>query len=515
MMSGSAWLTRVKVLVASTIYVVLICAIWYHTVTGVTDDAVIEAKEKNGEAVAQANNLRGTILTNLRHLHGVAMIIASDRGVQDLARHIDTDPLAISKRLEEFSKKLSVGVIWVLNADGLCVSSSNHGMPESFVGVMYADRDYFKQAKAGQSGYQFAVGRKSNIPGLYFSAPILVDGVFTGAVIVKIDLPSVNWIDQFDAFIHDDHGVVVLARNKRFEGMATPGADISSVPTKLAQSIYKRTTFDHLHLTKAKEVKGLKMGNLFELDRAGNVVAMATEAIPAYKMTINVYRDMPVTSHYDEVIWSEFLRNALVATLLYAIAAISVAYMAAKIENHRTLSDMAYFDPLTKLCNRRLLTDRLGQAVKNAKRRRMVGDKPYGALMFLDLDNFKLVNDTCGHDGGDKVLVGVAERLKRCVRAVDTVARLAGDEFVVLVEKIGDTEEQAISNAVLVAEKIMAELNRPHMVPCGGIERGYICSPSIGIHVFNDEDTVLNAMKMADQAMYDTKRAGKNGYGIK
>ncbi|MBS1191919.1 MAG: hypothetical protein H6R10_3711 [Rhodocyclaceae bacterium] len=161
----------------------------------------------------------------------------------------------------------------------------------------------------------------------------------------------------------------------------------------------------------------------------------------------------------------------------------------------------ANFDLLTDLPNRGLFFDRLGQALARARRERRSG-----ALLFLDLDRFKQVNDQLGHAAGDKLLIAVAERLRHEVRESDTVARLAGDEFTIILNRLADPQ-----GAILVAEKILAAIIRP--LDIGGQE--VRVGVSIGIAFFpehgDDIETILNA---ADHAMYRAKESGRNRYAL-
>ncbi len=184
-----------------------------------------------------------------------------------------------------------------------------------------------------------------------------------------------------------------------------------------------------------------------------------------------------------------------------------------KFAEERT-RQLAFFDPLTGLPNRRLLSDRLRQIFSaNARHVR------YSALMLLDLDNFKPLNDRYGHAAGDQLLVELAHRLQSCIRAEDTAARLGGDEFVVVVNELGDNEVRARQQAMAVAEKIRSALDEPYQLRVGeaGHEREieHRCSTSIGLALFagtcNDETTIVNH---ADRAMYRAKQAGKNAIRI-
>jgi diguanylate cyclase (GGDEF)-like protein/PAS domain S-box-containing protein len=173
---------------------------------------------------------------------------------------------------------------------------------------------------------------------------------------------------------------------------------------------------------------------------------------------------------------------------------------------------LAFIDPLTQLPNRRLLNDRLEHA-------RSVGRRTgrHGALMFLDLDNFKPLNDTYGHGVGDLLLLTVAQRLLACVRGVDTVGRIGGDEFVVLLEELDVDLSESELHARSVAEKIRASLATPYLLdvekhdqtPACTIE--HHCSASIGVMVFRGEELSNDdILAFADTAMYQAKDAGRN-----
>jgi len=168
-----------------------------------------------------------------------------------------------------------------------------------------------------------------------------------------------------------------------------------------------------------------------------------------------------------------------------------------RLNTERTIHYMAHHDALTGLPNRRLMQDRLNQAIMAARRKQR-----HVAVLFLDLDRFKVVNDTLGHDTGDFILKDVARRLITCVREVDTVSREGGDEFVLILPDLERPE-----NARVVADKILQELARP--VEIGGHE--IHVTPSIGIsHYPNDATDVHQLLKHADNAMYQAKDAGRN-----
>ena len=161
------------------------------------------------------------------------------------------------------------------------------------------------------------------------------------------------------------------------------------------------------------------------------------------------------------------------------------------------LESLAHFDPLTRLPNRTLLNDRIAQAMGRAGRAQsLLG------VCFLDLDGFKAVNDTWGHEAGDDLLIVIARRLEACVRAEDTVARLGGDEFVVLLTAVTDTAE-----CERAAARILASVREP--IDLGG--HTVHVGVSIGIALYpQDGDDAETLLRYADMAMYRAKQAGRN-----
>lgn len=166
------------------------------------------------------------------------------------------------------------------------------------------------------------------------------------------------------------------------------------------------------------------------------------------------------------------------------------------------IKHLAFFDQLTGLPNRRLLMDRLQHALAFSVR-----SGTDGALLFIDLDNFRTLNDTLGHNIGDLLLQQVAKRLEACVRKSDSVARLGGDEFVVMLESLSEESLTAAAQTKLVGDKIMAALNVPYQLAL----HSYRSTPSIGAVLFNGAQQPMDElMKQADIAMYQAKQDGRN-----
>jgi len=168
----------------------------------------------------------------------------------------------------------------------------------------------------------------------------------------------------------------------------------------------------------------------------------------------------------------------------------------------KAIEHLAFHDTLTGLPNRRMLNDRLETALSSSQR-----NQTHGAVLFLDLDKFKALNDTFGHEVGDLMLQAVAQRLVQCIRAVDTVARLGGDEFVLLIQNLSADPHDAQQHAATVGQKILASLNVPYLLH--GVE--HRTTPSIGATLFVGRGVdAAELLKQADMAMYEAKAKGRN-----
>lgn len=183
----------------------------------------------------------------------------------------------------------------------------------------------------------------------------------------------------------------------------------------------------------------------------------------------------------------------------------------ARKQAEEQIRNLAFYDTLTQLPNRRMLDDRLNQTMTASKR-----SGRYGALMFLDMDNFKPLNDQHGHSAGDLLLREVARRISSCVREMDTVARFGGDEFVVMLSELDTDKKTSIAQTGIVAEKIRATLAKPYVLALQHEDDTettveYHCTSSIGAVMFlNHEYRPTDLLERADMVMYQAKESGRN-----
>ena len=214
------------------------------------------------------------------------------------------------------------------------------------------------------------------------------------------------------------------------------------------------------------------------------------------------YDDLPLRNKTGTIIPVEFISNTYDCAGVTVIQC-NIRDISSRKRSDEKINELAFYDPLTHLPNRTLLLDRLQQAMTVGPR-----NDTHGAVMFLDLDHFKTLNDTLGHDMGDLLLQQVAQRLTDCVREGDTVARLGGDEFVVVLENLHANPAEAANQAQDVGEKILAALNRPYRL----LEIDHHSTASVGATLFyGAKESSESLLKQADMAMYKAKEHGRNG----
>jgi diguanylate cyclase (GGDEF)-like protein/PAS domain S-box-containing protein len=295
----------------------------------------------------------------------------------------------------------------------------------------------------------------------------------------ELRIAAIAFESQEGMLVTDTHGVIVRVNHAftRLTGYRAEEA-VGQTPALLRSGRHDKTFYGQMWQTLRE--KGYWQGEMWNQRKNGKVYAEW--------LTISAVKSPDgETTHYVGS-FSEITQNK-----------------EAEAEIHR----LAYYDPLTHLPNRRLLHDRLAQALASSSR-----SGHHGAVLFLDLDHFKNLNDTRGHAVGDQLLSEVAQRLQTGVREGDTISRLGdtisrlgGDEFVVVLEDLSAEATEAATQARLVGEKVRETLARPYDLE----GREFHCTASLGITLFRDhEASVESLLKQADLALYQAKGAGRN-----
>src|SRR5574343_97574 len=220
--------------------------------------------QETRQAQKRADDITFNIRRNLQFLHGIPAVLSENlqlrQTLQRFGPNTQPNPLPAEQRKAQWArdpalhslstllnltaKELGADAIWLMNAAGDCIAANNYEHADTFVGANFAERDYFRLTRNGQEGRQYAMGKVSKIPGLYFSSPVMDNGQFIGTVAVKMDVPNMAyWVNQADAFVADRHGVIVLARNKALEMRLIPTATIQQQPIETRLRTYRQKDF--------------------------------------------------------------------------------------------------------------------------------------------------------------------------------------------------------------------------------------------------------------------------------
>jgi len=331
----------------------------------------------------------------------------------------------------------------------------------------------------------------SSFPVEYWSHPIYRNGEVAGAVVTFVDITgrkqaeaelriaATAFNSQESMMITDAHGVILRVNNAFTKSTGYSAGELVGQTPRILKSGRHDADF-YRKMWESIARTGTWQGEIWDRRKNG-------EVYPKWLTISAVKRDDGIITHYVGSHFDITERKAA----------------------EEKVHHLAFYDPLTDLPNRRLLTDRMRQALATSAR-----TMRQGALLIIDLDNFKALNDTLGHDFGDALLRQVALRLEPCVREGDTVARLGGDEFVVVLENLSAQAVEAATQVETIGEKILAAINQLYKL--GSLDpeitgRWWRSTTSIGATLFIGHQASFDElMKQADIAMYQAKKAGRN-----
>jgi diguanylate cyclase (GGDEF)-like protein len=395
--------------------------------------------------------------------------------------------------------------IAVIDGEGFLVASSLGVKEKVFLG----DREHFKvhvnSEKRGLFVSAPVFGRVSKQWTIQFTRPIWRSGRFAGVVVLSLSPEYLRKTLAAIALASDDSISIIrqsgeyLARNQGIEKAL--GKSVTSDRAFLGPDAVPRGSFRDT--SKFDKIFRLYQWQRLSVAPVIVILGISEETLLRPVEEIIVQNRQQAAAAMT-ILWL-FTFGAVVLLLRLNAQQKLIAAGARQVEH------LAFYDSLTDLPNRRLLIDRLSQTLA-AQRRHLW----FGAIIFIDLDNFKQLNDRHGHAAGDLLLIQTADRLRGCVREMDTVARFGGDEFVVMINELETDGARSRLLAGSIAEKIRIVLSQPFVLNVQEFGKAeiaveHLCSASIGVAVFNsdagNEDVVLN---WADHAMYRAKEAGKN-----
>lgn len=494
----------------------------------------IEVVEKNAAFLTDqlADALTIEIDQNLRYLRGVPVMLSRLPFLQSpLARlphyaNGNRDPLPLSRRaallaepgllelnqaMDSASQDLGISLILVLNKAGICVSASNYLWPNTVVGTDLSDRQYFYDALAGQATNEYAVGRRTSEPGMFFSAPVVDHGIVTGVVAVKIDVAEMgNWLGNSASFVTDHNGVIIMAHDTRLLYQAVAGAAVFSLSPKEQYRLYRRNRFAVLQREPMLS-PGVEHVDL--LEDQGDPVVISTR--PTHNSQLTVYAITPVgeISH----IATERRRYFWLAWLTYTGFGIALASLIAYyIQYRRYLDDTialnvslrhvnleleyeVQHDPLTGVLNRGYFVKVLAALIKATPLAALPSAQ--FSVAVIDLDFFKRINDGYGHAAGDEALKAFVTICQHALRATDQFGRVGGEEFAIILPGLDEHAAAAVLDRMRVQVAATPVLFRGHTLQL---------TVSVGVAAYRPADNVDGVLYRADNALYSAKSGGRN-----
>ncbi len=331
---------------------VWVAAAWSIAAHRTRNRAAAVLAEGQEELRLQIQGTAAGVANNLKLLHGIPAAIGGAREIHQMLRRFPANALARPRddgqaKLDQLLERAvadenALSVIWVINPRGICIAASNHRKGDSFEGADYSDREYFRAALEGRFGRQFALGRRSGIPGLFFSAPVIEQGRVLGVVAGKVDLPALNtWISQSESFLADPFGIVILARNKALEYRALPGAAVAGLSLERREARYKRTSFKDLAIGPWGDPR---YPQLLRFNGGTTPVLMASRPVPDDDLSVNVIETVPGIVLLDaEQRWLFFLLALLGSAMIGCVLA-TLTYI-----RHMSLARQALKDQLSEL----------------------------------------------------------------------------------------------------------------------------------------------------------------------
>ena len=350
--------SRRKLALMAVLVVTWVLGAWLVTGRQYDRRAAAVFQRESKLAQSQADSVAQSIRRSLAYFHGIPAALSHEGTVRRILRDVGPSTVGLALSREEKQKRWSgdprltelntflaataqdlvASVVWLVNSSGDCISSSNFSSKESFVGVAYSDREYFQQAREGSAGRQFAMGRTTNVPGLFYSYPVLEEGRFLGALVVKVNVPDLAfWLEQAESFVADSDGVVILARRKAMEMRTLPGATVTSLPEEQRLSRYKRVEMQPLGWDAWRDDR---FGGAVLLEGLSGPQVLASHPLPEDSVVIFVTRSLAEIAGVDGDRLLMFLLLSAVGSLLIVGSGGLLLYLSA-VRQARDLAESA------------------------------------------------------------------------------------------------------------------------------------------------------------------------------
>ena len=417
---------------------------------------------------------------------------------------------ATNNYLKNITRYLSVDLTLLTDKNGNCIAVNNFDNENSLIGTNFQDRAYFKEAMKGKLGRQYAFGRKTNIPGLFFSSPIKdAIGNIIGVIAIKTDLINITRRTRLDEhFLTDDQGVIISADKINMVFKTLPNASILSENEEVKQRRYKRSDFSILSIESANINKYPEIVLVNE-NKTPTLIRKIERPFDGFNA--HLIETMPQLLMIKEQVKFIFILIVVGSiTGLWTFFAAFIFIFRARtyrkniqkshhelLELNKLLKHQSETDFLTGCMNRRYFDKQLKETIAQHKKKKI----PL-SLAFFDIDHFKRINDNFGHDVGDKALQHLCYLVKTIKQDGDLLARLGGEEFALLMintdVEIANTQMETLREHVAGSPLLYADLFPIQM------------TISVGVTAAQEYDTANTFLLRADNGMYQAKEMGRN-----
>jgi diguanylate cyclase (GGDEF)-like protein len=412
--------------------------------------------------------------------------------------------------LKNITRYLSVDLAFLTDKDGNCIASNNFDNIQNIIGINFQDRIYFKEAMKGKLGRQYAFGRKTNIPGLFFSLPIKDTlGNIIGIIATKANLINITQrIRLNEYFLTDDQGVIISAYNENLVFKALPNAPILTVNEEIKQKRYKRSNFSILSIESAN-INNYSEIILFNENNTPTLIQKIERPFDGFNAhLIETMPQLLTIKEQAKFIFILIVVGSITGLWTFFAAFIFIFRARTYRKNiqkshdellilNQLLKHQSETDFLTGCMNRRYFDKQLKETIAQHKKKKI----PL-SLAFFDIDHFKRINDNFGHDVGDKALQHLCYLVKTIKQDGDLLARLGGEEFALLMLntelEVASTRIEALREYVAGSPLLYADLFPIQM------------TISVGVTAAQEYDTANTFLLRADNGMYQAKEMGRN-----
>ncbi|VVE41912.1 sensor domain-containing diguanylate cyclase [Pandoraea nosoerga] len=492
--------------------------------------------EERSVASRLAHGTVHTVNQDLILIRGIPQVLAQIEQIQAAAEQIDDHPVAglppakareallanatlkpVNELLHATQLYFGADLVWLATPDGTTIASSDAHTADPLVGENYGDREYFRIAVLGGNGQQYVIGRKTRLPGIYFTAPVYQDGRLVGVAVVKLGLRRLaHWVDSGLSFVTDKNGVIVLANDPTFTGMAVPGAGVFKLTPAERRRIYQQEDFtvvpiENYDLSPAtpaflenEDVEdGVRDPRLVRVRPDDQPYLLEADAALDSELVIYTMSEVPTLGslfverrRYAVLVFALLLSSAGALFMLIRYLRREKLQLTDTLAKNAALEHEVKYDALTGALSRGHFLKRLRAELMQAS-----ATEVPTSIILVDLDHFKQINDTWGHALGDTVLATFVRLCHESLREDDICGRLGGEEFAIILS--GANEARAFE----AAERLREAVRSARIVVDARTLQFTISAGVAEWHAGDDDNAWL---QRADAALYLAKSRGRD-----